>query len=266
MTDYRKASAEDVPDLKKLWLKCFSEREEAAELFFKRNSASYHGYCACNGTELVSALYLIDCTLCGKQAHYLCGAATLPKYRGKGVMSELIRFALADGEARGDCYSALLPATEKLYGYYAARGYEPCGVSCTAKFDCEVPGCFSVHEPDIEKLQIDCFTDKFLLWNKNYMDFASEYYACYGIDTAKSGGVFALYEQKDDYADVIYAAFNDIKELKMVLYDKGIRHFRLTGSPDQPIMKNRKTEKSGMLRALNGSAMPEDFYIGITLD
>ncbi len=266
MIDYRKAYAEDVIQLKKLWLSCFSEREEAAELFFIRNSDTYHGYCACDGSNIISALYLIDCTLCGKKAHYLCGAATLPWYRKQGIMSELIEFALADAEARGDCFSALLPANEKLYGYYAARGYNPIGAACTAGFNCDKQDGYSEGKPDFEELQKARFTDKFLLWNNNYIAFAEEYYACYGVRSVKSENVFALYEPKGDCADVFYAAFNDLKELKVLLHAQGVRRFSLTGSPMDPLFKNVKPEKRGMLRSLGDSDLPDGFYIGITLD
>lgn len=266
MIIYRKVCAEDVKNLKKLWLSCFSEREDAAELFFKRNSATYNGYCACDGSQIISALYLIDCTLCGKKAHYLCGAATLPEYRRRGIMSDLIEFALTDAEARGDCFSALLPANEKLYGYYAGRGYHSRGAACTAEFDCKEQGSFIEGEPDIEKLQKVCFTDKFLFWNNSYVSFAEEYYARYGVKTVKSANAFALYEQKGEYADVFYAAFNDIKELKSLLYAQGIRRFSLTGSPMNHIFKDSEPEKHGMLRTLNNSELPDIFFIGITLD
>ena len=266
MIDYRKVCAQDVKKLKKLWLSCFSEREEAAESFFKRNIDTCHGYCACDDNKIIAALYLIDCALCGRKAHYLCGAATLPDYRKKGVMSELIEFALADAAERGDSYSALLPANEKLYGYYAARGYVPCGASCTAVFSCEEQGVFSSGKPDIEKLQAECFKDKFLLWNKDYIDFAAEYYACYGVEPVKSANAFALYERKGDFADVFYAAFNDLKELKSLLYAQGVRRFSLTGSPANPLFDKSKPEKRGMLRPLDDSELPGAFYIGITLD
>ena len=112
MIDYKSMLPNDVETLKRLWLKCFYDKEEATELFFKRNKNYTHGYVAADGDIIVSAVYLIDCNLCGKSAHYLCGAATLPEYRNRGIMTELIKFALADAQKRGDCYSVLLPANE----------------------------------------------------------------------------------------------------------------------------------------------------------
>ena len=99
MIDYRSMLPNDVETLKSLWLKCFNDKEEAAELFFKRNINYTHGYVAADGDIIVSAVYLIDCKLCGKPAHYLCGAATMPEYRNRGIMTGLIEFALNDALA-----------------------------------------------------------------------------------------------------------------------------------------------------------------------
>ena len=106
----------------------------------------------------------------------------------------------------------------------------------------------------------------YFLWNNNYIAFAEEYYACYGVRSVKSENVFALYEPKGDCADVFYAAFNDLKELKTLLHAQGVRRFSLTGSPMDPLFKNVKPEKRGMLRSLGDSELPDGFYIGITLD
>ena len=85
----KRFEGDDFTELKNLWLRVFDENEEALELFFNRNKMSFVPYCStCNG-KIISALYLLPCTLNGENAHYLCGAATAPEYRRRGIASAL---------------------------------------------------------------------------------------------------------------------------------------------------------------------------------
>jgi GNAT superfamily N-acetyltransferase len=58
-----------------------------------------------------------------------CGiffVATLPEARGRGLATELMTRALADGRGRG-CHTTSLQATEAGYPIYARLGYRDCG-------------------------------------------------------------------------------------------------------------------------------------------
>jgi ribosomal protein S18 acetylase RimI-like enzyme len=58
-----------------------------------------------------------------------CGiffVATLPEARGRGLATELMTRALADGRARG-CHTTSLQATKAGYPIYARLGYRDCG-------------------------------------------------------------------------------------------------------------------------------------------
>lgn len=267
MIHYRKCVPSDLDTLKALWLACFEEREDAADLFFSRNIDSCHAYAAEDKGTVVAALYLIDCTLNGFQAHYLCGAATLKSYRQRGIMTALIEYALEDAQNRGDCYSLLLPASESLYRFYARLGYQTgCSVK-TAVFETADAGDMeSGGQPDLQALQKACYQNNFLLWNKDFISFAAEYYACYGVKTAASENAFAIYDAQDEFAEVVYAVFNGIKELKRLLGSQGVRKFRLTGKADDPLFPDSEEETCGMIRLLGNADVPKKgIYIGITL-
>ena len=261
----REISRSDIPALTQLWIECFEEKREAAELFFERNMSYTHGCLAQDGGKIIAAVYLISRTLCGGQAHYLCGAATLPQYRGRGVMSSLMRFALRGAAERGDLWSVLLPAGEGLYGFYKRFGYAEGCSECEITLGCGAPGNISEGEPDLERLQAACFKNNFLYWNNDYIRFAEKYYSCYGVSSAKGKNVFALYERSGDYAEVFYAIYNDIKELKSHLSAEGIRRFTLKGAAGSPLFEGCKPEKRGMILPLSDKKPPERTYIGITL-
>ena len=281
--EYRKAGTGDIDELKKLWLSCFDDSEEAAELFFERNKNTYHAYTAILDGKIVSALYLIDCRLGGESAHYLCGAATLPEYRKRGIMSALIEYSLNDAKSRGDRFSVLLPANVGLYRYYSTLGYRTsCAVSVARitreqlsgidhqTFDSPSAGR-SRPTPtkivELENLQSGFKKNNFLYWNNNFIRFAIDYYACYGVKTVFNQNALAVFEEKDGVCNVFYTIYNDLKELKsLLLNNTEAKRFVITGKCGEEFFDNSKKEKYGMARALSSKPLPNDIYIGITLD
>ena len=263
MIVYRKAKSGDIERLISLWLCCFDEKEEAARLFFERNISYLHGYAAVEDERIIAAVYLIDCFLCGKPAHYLCGAATLPEYRGRGIMTALVEYALDDAEKRGDCYSVLTPADNGLYRFYSRLGYVDYSAVCRREF-LTIYRETSGGEPDLQRLQ-RCNKDNFLLWNNDFINFAEAYYGCYGVKTLKNEHVFALFESDDENAEVLYAIYDSFKELKILLYAEGIRRFALTGSALNPDFEGCEPVRCGMIKPLGCSEEIKNVFIGLTL-
>lgn len=275
--EYKTAGSGDIRELKKLWLSCFEDSRGAAELFFERNKNTYHAYAATADGKIVSALYLIDCKLGGENAHYLCGAATLPEYRKRGIMSALIEYSLNDAKSRGDCFSVLLPANAELYRFYSAHGYRTsCAVSVAritreqllVREGLDLPA--DEHQSfdcDFEDLQSGFKKNNFLYWNNNYIRFAIDYYACYGVKTVYSKNALAIFEEENGVCNVFYTIYNDIKELKfLLLSNTEAKYFVIFGKCGEEFFDNSKKEKYGMARALSSKSLPNDIYIGITLD
>lgn len=269
MISFQITEKADIPELKKLWIDCFFDLPEAAELFFNRIMNITSGYKSVDDDKVIAAVYLVNCTLNGKNAHYLCGAATSPEYRKRGIMSRLIEYALADAEQRGDAYSLLFPANDGLYDFYARLGYESkCSArKVTLSRQELVAECAVIEDkPNFEELQTQCLKNDFLLQNNNFVDFAIEYYSCYGGKSVYSQNAFAIYELDDDIAEVHYFIYNDIKELKTLLLSIKADKYILTGKSDNPLFAECKSEKYGMIKPLDGAEIPDDTYIGITLN
>ncbi len=55
-TELKIAGKEDINELKALWLSCFDDSPEAADLFFERNKNTYHAYAATENGKIVSAI------------------------------------------------------------------------------------------------------------------------------------------------------------------------------------------------------------------
>ena len=262
---YRAAVPSDYANLTALWSVVFNEPQEAVALFFNRN-LSLHAYMAQRNGAPVAAVYLTDATLNGEPAHYLCGAATLPAFRGRGIMSRLIAFALNDARSRGDCYSLLYPANEGLYRFYERLGYHAnCGTSAlrlsraAMEADAAAP-LATVAAPDYEAMQRACFHDNFLLQNNNFMRFAIDYYRFYGTQVLSTSRCLALWEEENETATVFYSIYYDFKELKyLLLQHSGAPEFVFLGKNGEPL------PHGGMLKALHDSGPLPRPYIGITL-
>lgn len=274
MISCRAALSADFPKLIKLWTDVFEEPAEAVELFLNRNKDYLHAYVA-EENDVVSALYLVDCALNGKAAHYLCGVATEPGYRKRGIMTKLLEYALNDAGQRGDVYSVLYPANTSLYSYYAKRGYLPkCKTAVIAFERRRLEAGENAIETAIETavdyqtMQNFCFKNNFLLWNNKFMEFAIDYYSFYGTKILRGKGCLAFYDEENGTAQVFYSVYNDFKELKSLLLknskaDKFVFYTKsnLFSAPDITV------ENAGMVRLLDKTQpLADNIYIGITLN
>lgn len=259
-TIFRKTEKSDTESLKKLWLSCFDEDVTAVNLIF--DSDLFDGCCAVVDDRIVSALYLVKGTLNGEKSHYLCGASTDESFRGKGIMSRLIDFALDDAKNDGDIYSLLFPANDGLYGFYAKLGYAP---SCTVKSR-EISR--QTLESFAEKgLNIGCSKENSFIYGENFFEFAKSYYEIYGSKVICKNDCFAVFDENENTADVFYSAYKNINELSALLLENTkSERFVFTGKSDNALFENCRLQKCGMIKSLDKNhKIPDDVYIGITL-
>ncbi|MBQ6387414.1 MAG: GNAT family N-acetyltransferase [Ruminococcus sp.] len=269
MVTFLKADSADFVALRQLWLTCFAEDERAADLFFENINDTVHPYKATEGEQLIAAVYLADCSLNDRQTHYLCGAATLPAYRGRGVMSGLIRFALADARARGDVFSVLYPADKGLYRFYERLGYQ---TKCTVRTmlwnreDLGVTQTPVCGEPDTDVLQRQTLYENFLFWKQNFIRFAAAYYEIYDVKTIRSRDAFVMYALDGGTATVYYALYRTGQDCKNLLSTIGADSYILIGTGADPLFAEAKCEAGGMVCPLTEEKPPDDVFIGITLN
>lgn len=118
---------EQRPQLSALWQECFGDPEAVPACFLEHLFSPRDCLVDTEDGQLASAVYLIPAgvLVSGKkeQAHYIFAAATSPRYRSRGLMSALLARAAEVGEGRGDRWSAVLPADDGLYRFYASAGY-----------------------------------------------------------------------------------------------------------------------------------------------
>lgn len=271
MITFEKTDKKDFNELKHLWKSCFDENEKAIDLFFEKAMKFTDVYCAKLNGKIVSAIYLIKASLNDKKAHYIFAVATLSEYRGKGIMRNLMEYSLNDAKNNGDVYSLLFPANEKLYDFYKKFGYVE---SCTARHieftrkELEaVSTADSNKRCDLEMLQKECLKNNFLLWNNNFVQFVKDYYGIYEVKCIQNSYCFALIDEHNDQADIIYSLYTNFSELKKaILANTNAEKVRFALKSDSKLCINKKSEKCGMIKSLDNTEIPDDVYIGITLN
>ena len=253
---YRKAVQKDIPELKKLWIDTFEEDETAVEIFFNSILPYTTVYCAEADEKIVSAVYLISCTLNEKKAHYLCGASTDKSYRKKGIMSSLIKYALDECL---DEYSVLFPASNDLYSFYEKFGYV---VNCTAK-KCVISRQQLMSYNEENKTNT---TDNILLWNNKFREFAEKYYSHYGVSVLKNKEAIIFADEKENHTEIFYSDYSNVKAFKSLILDNfSTDKFILTLKTNDENFDG-ETIKYGMIKSLKNEKNPQEVYIGITLN
>lgn len=106
----------NIDDIVPLWKEAFGDSREDIVFFIDniRNGVCLAEY---QNDKAVSMLYLVDCSLNSKQAHYIYAACTDKKYQKNGYMAGLIKYCI-------DNYDrvCLIPANEHLVDYYNKQG------------------------------------------------------------------------------------------------------------------------------------------------
>lgn len=122
------ARAEQIPDIRRVWLKSFPEdTAEVVDTFLERVDITEECLIYCEDGRPVSVVFLLPLTLqlgdVPEAVQYIYAAGTDPAYRRRGIFGKLLRAAMEVGKERGQIASCLQPASEKLEQYYAAFGY-----------------------------------------------------------------------------------------------------------------------------------------------
>lgn len=126
----RKANTSDRRRIFQIWKECFGDRSEYINFFLDKGFSPERCLVWDIGGTAAAMLHLRYGTFVSKKqtgsfgAAYIYAAATLPQYRKQGIMARLIASAEKTAAKNGCGCTFLLPAGERLYGYYAKFGYK----------------------------------------------------------------------------------------------------------------------------------------------
>lgn len=120
-------------DMMELWTETFHDSPRYVKLVFDTYFTPDNIFFRYNGDRLISALLGVPYIFSSndsknKRTHfkglYLCGLATSPEWRKKGIMSQLMEEAERAAEQRDYDITFLIPADAHLREYYEKKGYK----------------------------------------------------------------------------------------------------------------------------------------------
>lgn len=125
--DLRYSTKQDIPGIKKLMKNVFGDNDQFLHLLFHH---LYHDNILLyeENDEIISMAFLLPAFMNYGQSKipmtYLYACATDEKYRGQGLMGNIIERAYQDEEKKQGGGLFLLPASESLYHYYEKYGFQ----------------------------------------------------------------------------------------------------------------------------------------------
>lgn len=122
------ANEHTMPLVRQMWKTCFGDADDFLDILFKYKYKNENTLIYFEGDEAVASLQMLPYTITfyGREIPfaYLAGLCTLPEYRRKGYMDQLIHKAHSVIAGRRIPLSILVPADDWLYGFYEKYGYE----------------------------------------------------------------------------------------------------------------------------------------------
>lgn len=125
----RFAEPRDTAAVRALWEVCFPDDSGFNDYFFRHHYRPQHTLLLTEDAALCAMLQMLPYRLSAAEGEgeitYIYGACTAPAHRRKGYMARLLEQSFVMDQAAGRAASALIPAEEWLFGFYAPFGYRP---------------------------------------------------------------------------------------------------------------------------------------------
>lgn len=120
--------------LRLLWKEAFGDADKFWDAFERTAFKLERCRCVTIDGKVAAALYWFDCFYGEQKAAYVYAVATARAYRGQGICHALMENTQAHLKALGYGSVVLVPASERLFHFYAAMGYRIC--SYMREFHC----------------------------------------------------------------------------------------------------------------------------------
>ncbi|MBR4018129.1 MAG: GNAT family N-acetyltransferase, partial [Clostridia bacterium] len=105
MAELRTTKQTDIPKLRALWQECFGDSDAFCDWFFAERFAPALSVAAEKNGEILSAVHGWPFSLSIRNipipAIMMCGVATHPAARGKGLMTKCISLFMANAREKG---------------------------------------------------------------------------------------------------------------------------------------------------------------------
>ncbi len=123
----RQATFKDIPEIKKIWERCFDDPINYIDFLYDRVTAPERTLVLEENGVIAAIAMSIDCSFSFKDQSlpgvYIYGCATLPGYGWQGLQNRLVSRLEQEAEARGAQISFIVPGNMMMYSFYRKHGY-----------------------------------------------------------------------------------------------------------------------------------------------
>ena len=282
----RLSQKNDLNDIIALWNESFGDSEEDIRFFLdSRYIPENTVVCEING-RIVSVLFLLNGSMHingnDYPSYYLYAACTSNKFRGKGIMGDMLSFSESLSASRNKYFIALKPAEKSLFGYYGRFGYKTVFTKKTAEIVCDFS---NIHEFGFDDANAEKKSESrdnifehinYFKWDSDSVEFAISHHEYFGGKIFGTKNGYILYFVKDE---VLYIRENTLSDndefLKVINYLCNLNgtHSVVAELPSDYHIECIKYEisDSGMILPLNNKAEEmilslNNAYLNLALD
>ena len=196
----RQLGARDLPQIRRVWRECFGDSESFLDVYFSSAARPEDGIGLFHGSTLVSNLFELPMRARVTGQEYVCafvaGCATLPEWRRRHLLGDLMRAALADMRSREVCVSFLHPSR---HSFYRKFGYETVNYVQyhTAQPVAESPVCIASTLADVPEESVYASYRAFVSrFNSHFVRTSQRMHAW--LELLFSDGGFAAYLEQEE--------------------------------------------------------------------
>ncbi len=264
----RFAKSSDRHALENIWRNGFHDGESTIKDFFTKCEGLFECLVYTDGENAVAAMYIFDCAFCRSDGEYksayLYALSTLPEYRGKGIMTELVKYAEAYLAEKGYDYIFLAPSENSLCGYYERLGFSVCDLKKLA----DIPSdCIFDMPTEIKLLSVSEFYELRKNTFTDYVRFEGKtlnFMLDFGEMTAiKFDGGYALVDTDEDIVRVVEFCGEINRVLSAV-------KTKFNGKTYRVYLENNalmgETVCRGMMKPLGDTNSQNGVHIGLIMD
>lgn len=266
------AEKRDIAELTALWQTVFDEDKEVCEIFFESVFPLSRALIYRENGEIVSSLFLLNCSLGEFAGLCIYCAMTRSDFRGKGYMKKLLSFADGYRKEKQLDFLFLVPAEESLFEYYKKCGFEKFGNKQTAKVVDFAESSLDISSCSPEEY---IFKRESLLRDTAKLTLPAETVK-YWVESCYRYGGEAVYT--DGACGLIFSDAEETSIRDLVGSEEGISRILLyakrkysgnslnADGRNLSFLKNFKAVPAAMVKTENKEIIKDNYYIGITLE
>lgn len=281
----RLSNRNDINGIIGLWEEAFGDSEKDIMFFLNAHYKPYNTVVYEYDGVIASVLFFFEGDMHIKgidyPSYYLYAACTLKKYRGRGIMAEMLVFAKSLASERNKFFITLKPAEDSLYSFYSKFGYlsvfKKKIIKLSTTNQCQkcndtIINSIECHSQIRDKnfLQTDYFK-----WDNYSLDFAFKHHEYYGGLSITDRKGYMLYNIEKEYLFVKENTFSPdyfLFYVNSIAIKNGVNCI-IAELPCNFEIECNKTEiiNSGMLLPLCDKAEEiinsvDNAYLALTLD